>query len=160
MDLSSIADIADLVAALAIVGSLLFVGYEVHMTRKQSELSNWREVLQAFTDYKAATNNIDFAELLVRGHEDYEAFTPAEKMSFGLYLEQGIHICGNFLKHNDALSRKLVGLEEAIMNTLADMLTTPGGAAWWAEAHERGRFMKGTYRTVDRLLKRSAQNKA
>jgi hypothetical protein len=157
MDLSNIADIADLVAAFAIVVSLLFVGYEVHMTRKQSELSNWREVLQAFTDYKAATNDIEFADLLVRGHEDYTALTPAEQMSFGLYLEQGIHVCGNFLKHNDALPRKLVGLEEAITNTYVEMLTTSGGAAWWAEAHKRGRFMPDTYKTVDRLLKRGAQ---
>jgi hypothetical protein len=159
MDLSEVADIADLVAALAIIVSLVFVGYELHMTRKQSELSNWREVLQAFTDYKAATNNIEFAAFLVRGHENYEALSPAEKLSFGLFLEQGVHICGNFLKHNDSLPRKLVGLEDAIMNTFTEMLTTPGGAAWWAEAHERGRFMTDTYRTVDRLLKRSERGR-
>lgn len=40
MDLLNIADIADLIAALAIVASLAFVGFELHMTRKQSELSN------------------------------------------------------------------------------------------------------------------------
>lgn len=157
MDLSDIADIADLLAALAILVSLLFVGYELHMTRKQSELSNWRDVLRSLTEYKAATNDIEFAAFLVRGHEDYEALTPAEKMSFGLFLEQGVHICGNFLKHNDSLPRKLVGLEAAIANNLADMLTTPGGAAWWAESHQRGRLMKDTYRTVDRLLEQSAR---
>ncbi len=160
MNMSDVADIADLIAALAIVVTLLFVGYEVHMTRKQSELSNWREVLHSLTDYKAATNDVEFAALLIRGHEDYHALTPAEKTSFGLYLEQGIHILGNFLKHNDSLPRKLVGLEEAITNIYSEMLTTPGGAAWWAEAHRRGRFMKDTYNTVDRLLERGARQQA
>lgn len=154
MDLSHIADIADLIAALAIVASLAFVGFELHMTRKQSELSNWREVLQTFTDYKATTNDIAFAAFLVRAHEDYEALNPAEKMSFGLFLEQGVHILGNFLKHNDSLPRKLVGLEDAIMNTFSEMLTTPGGAAWWAEANDRKRFMQDTFRVVDGLLER------
>ena len=152
MELSVIAQIADFITAIAVVVSLVFVGYELHMTRKQSELSNWREVLQAFTDYKAVTNDIEFAAFIVRAHEDYNALSPAEKMSFGLYLEQGVHIMGNFLKHNDALPRKLVGLEKAVANTFAEMLTTPGGSAWWAEAHERGRFMEATYNVIDELL--------
>ncbi|MEQ9037913.1 MAG: hypothetical protein RIE24_06125 [Silicimonas sp.] len=158
MSLSNIADIADLIAAAAIILSLIFVGYELHLTRKQSELSNWREVLQALTDYKAVTNDLAFAEFLVRAHRDYEALSDGEKMSFGLYLEQGVHIFGNFVKHNDSLPRKLVGLEQALTNMFAEMLTTPGGAAWWAEAHERGRFMPDTYRVVDGFLARRRAN--
>lgn len=154
MTLSTIADIADLIAAAAIFVSLLFVGYELRMTRKQTELSNWREVLQALTNYKAATNDIEFAGFLVRAHQGYDALSEAEKLSFGLFLEQGVHILGNFLKHNDSLPRKLVGLEKAIANTCAEMLTTPGGAAWWTESHLRGRFMPDTYRIVDELLER------
>lgn len=53
-------------------------------------------MLQTFTDYKAATNDIAFAVFLVRAHEDYEALNPAEKMSFGLFPEQGVHILSNF----------------------------------------------------------------
>ena len=158
MSLSNIADIADLIAAAAIILSLIFVGYELHLTRKQSELSNWREVLQALTDYKSVTNDLEFAEFLVRAHRDYDALGEGEKMSFGLYLEQGVHIFGNFVKHNDSLPRKLVGLEQALTNMFAEMLTTPGGAAWWAEAHERGRFMPDTYRVVDDFLARRAAN--
>lgn len=158
MSLSVLANIADLVAAVAILVSLVFVGYELRLTRKQSELSNWREVLASFTDFKAITNDLAFAEFLVRAHRDYDALSEAEKLSFGLYLEQGVHILGNFLKHNDSLPRKLVGLEHAITNTFSEMLTTPGGAAWWAEAHARGRFMPDTYRIVDGLLARRAAN--
>lgn len=158
MTLSALADIADLAAALAIFLSFAFVGYELHLTRKQSELSNWRELLRALTDYKAVTNDRDFAAFLVRAHEDYDALDAGEKMSFGLFLEQGVHILGNFLKHNDSLPRKLAGLELAITNLLAEMLTTPGGGAWWREAHDRRRFMPDTYRVVDGLLARRAAN--
>lgn len=124
----------------------------MHQTRVQSELSNWREVLQALTDYKAVTNDLGFAEFLVRAHADYDALSEAEKLSFGLYLEQGVHIYGNFLKHNSSLPQKLDGLDEAIASSLADMLTTTGGAAWWDQAHVRKRFMPSTYTTVDGLL--------
>ncbi len=152
MDLSSLGDIADIIAALAIVLSLAFVGYELHQNRTQAELSNWREVLQTLVDYKGLTNDAEFAEFVTRAHADHAALTEPEKLRFGLYLEQGVHIFGNFLKHNEALPKKLAGLEEAVGNMFVDMLTTPGGAAWWAETRGRGRFMPSTYRTVDALL--------
>lgn len=154
---SNVSAIADLVAALAIVSSLCLVAYELHQTRVQSELSNWREVLQALTDYKAVTNDLGFAEFLVKAHDDYDVLSDAEKLSFGLYLEQGVHIYGNFLKHNESLPRKLEGLEGAVMNMLGEMLTTPGGVHWWQEAHQRGRFMPSTYTTIDALLTRRVQ---
>lgn len=158
MTLSQIADYADLIAALAIVISLGFVWYEVRLNRKQAELTNWRETLVMMVEFKARTNDIGFAALVTRGHEDYEALSPEEKLSFGLYLEQAVHTFGNFLKHNDSLPRKLVGLDLAIANSFHDLLTTPGGAFWWAEAHERGRFMPETYRVVDGLLNARARN--
>lgn len=157
---SNVSAIADLVAATAIILSLCFVAYELHQTRVQSELSNWREVLQALTDYKAVTNDLAFSEFLVRAHGDYGALSDAERMSFGQYLEQGVHIYGNFLKHNDSLPQKLAGLDDAIMNSVAELLTTPGGAAWWAEAHHRGRFMPSTYTTINALLDRRAKKLA
>ena len=154
MSLSEFAIFSDIIATVAIVVTLIFVGLELRLTRKQSELSNWRDVLQQLTDYKGITNDPAFAELVVKGHEDYEALGAAEKLSFGLYLEQAVHIYGNFQKHNDSLPRKLVGLETALQNMFVEMLTTPGGALWWQEAHARGRFMPDTYRIVDGYLKR------
>lgn len=156
--LSHIADIADLIAAGAIVVSLLFVAYEIRATRKQTELTNWRELLQTLTDYKAQPNDPSLAAVLVKGHADYASLSDAEKLSFEMYLEQGVHIFGNFLKHNDALPQKLVGLEGAITNYFYEMLSTPGGAAWWEDSQRRKRFMADTYRTTNALLEKRRAN--
>lgn len=156
--LSQIADIADLIAAFAIVVSLLFVAYELRETRKQTELTNWREVLQTLTDYKSQTNDPALSEIIVRGHADYHALSAAEQLTFGLYLEQGVHIIGNFLKHNDSLPEKLVGLEGAIGNHFHEMLTTSGGAEWWRQSQENHRFMPDTYRITNDLLERRKAN--
>lgn len=64
-----------------------------------------------------------------------------------------MHIYGNFLKHNDALPKKLTNLDHAASNMFVDMLTTPGGAAWWVQARDRGLFMPTTYTAVDAILK-------
>ena len=156
--LSQIADVADLIAAATIVVSLLFVAYEMRATRKQTELTNWRELLQTLTDYKAQVNDPNLSAVLVKGHADYGSLSDAERLIFEMYLEQGVHIFGNFLKHNDALPQKLVGLEGAIANYFFEMLTTPGGAAWWEESQRRKRFMPDTYRTTNALLERRHAN--
>ena len=150
--LSQIADVADLIAAASIIVSLLFVAYEVRLNRKQAELTNWRESLVMMVEFKSRTNDPDFADLIIRGHRDFDALSEAEKLSFGMYLEEGVHSLGNFLKHNDSLPKKLVGIELALTNTFADLFLTPGGAAWWADAHQQGRFMPETYRVIDRML--------
>ncbi|UWQ17580.1 hypothetical protein [Jannaschia sp. M317] len=150
--LSVLADIADLLAAFGVIASILVLSWELHQTRKQSELANWRDVLQTLSDYKAQATDPDLADLLVRGHADYCALTEAERLRYGMYLEQGVHIYGNFLKHNDSLPRKLIGLDDAIGNHFVDLLGTPGGAAWWAEARKTGHMMPATYRTVDAAL--------
>lgn len=159
MSLSLLADLADVVAAAAIVLSLIFVGYELQQNRKQAELANWRALLDTLVQYKGLTHDPAFAEFVTRAHADYDGLSDAEKLRFGLYLEQGVHIFGNFLKHNDTLPRKLAGLEEAVTVMFADMLTTPGGSAWWDKAQTQGRFMPGTYVVVNEHLARHAKAK-
>jgi len=154
MELSHIADWADILAALGVMGSMVFLAYELHQTRRQSELSNWRDLLQTLVDYKALTNDLAFAAFIDRGHQDFGALSAAEQRSFGMYLEQGVHIYGNFLKHNDSLPRKLEGLDDAVANYFVEMLTTAGGAAWWADTRGLGHFMPSTYRIVDDILVR------
>ena len=156
--LSQIAVVSDLIAAAAIIVSLIFVAYEVRLNRKQAELTNWRETLVMMVEFKSRTNDLAFADLVVRGHRDYGTLNEAEKLSYSMYLEQGVHMMGNFLKHNDSLPRKLVGIEIALINHFADLLTTPGGAVWWEEAHKTARFMPETYRVTDALLAKRAAN--
>jgi hypothetical protein len=135
MTLSVLADFADIIAALAIILSLIFVGYELHQNRTQAELSNWRALCRTWSTTRGLTHD-PTSPVHQRAQADYDALSATDRMRFGLYLEQGIHIIGNFLKHNNSLPRKLEGLEDAVTNMFIDMLTTPGGKAWWAEAHD------------------------
>lgn len=154
MELSKIADFADILAAAGVILSLLFLAYELHMSRKQAELANWRDLLQTLSDYKGLTNDLTFSEFVERANQDYAVLTPAEQRSYGLYLEQGIHIWGNFLKHNDTVPRKLVGLEDAVYNSVGDMMGPPGARMWWEGSKPKGRFMPQTYVMVDEALRR------
>lgn len=147
--LSYIADTADLIAAAAVVASLVFVALEIRQTNRQAQLSNWRDLLEGLRDFKAVTNDPVVADIITRGHQGFGDLAPHEQLTFGMYLEQGIHIYGNFTKHADAIPDGYDGLEEATDNSLEELLTTPGARAWWAEARGRGRLMKKTIARID-----------
>lgn len=152
MTLAEFAPIADVLAALGVMVTVGVLAYEMRQTRRQTELSNWRDLLGTLTDYKGLTQDVEFAQLVERGHADYDALSAADKRRFGLYLEQGVHVYGNFLKHNTELPRKLEGLDDAVANYYIDMLTTPGGAAWLAQTRGLGHFMPATYRVIDEII--------
>lgn len=152
MTLAEFAPIADVLAAIGVMVTVGVVAYEMRQTRKQTELSNWRELLVTLTDYKGLTQDAEFADLVERGHADYDALSPADKRRFGMYLEQGVHVYGNFLKHNMDLPEKLEGLDDAVGNYFVDLLGTKGGASWWAHTRGHGHFMPNTYRVIDEIL--------
>jgi len=152
MSLSQLAPTADIIAAIGVILSLIFLAYELRQNRKQSELANWRDLLESLSTFKGLTNDLEFSEFLERAEKDYHALTPAEQRSFGMYLEQGIHIIGNFAKHNDTIPNKLVGMEDAIHSLLRDLLNTHGARAWCFETKPKRRFMPQTYVMVDGVL--------
>jgi hypothetical protein len=152
MGLDQLSAIAELVAAMAVVASLLFLGYELREGNRQARLSNWRELLEALRSFKAQTNDLAFAEMIERAGRDYAGLAAHEKIAYGMYLEQGIHVYGNFAKHTGRIPPGYVGLDEAIENSLRDMLTTSGARAWWDEARGRKRMMAATISRIDRIM--------
>jgi hypothetical protein len=140
MILSVLADFADIIAALAIILSLIFVGYELHQNRTQAELQTGARFLTPWS-----TTRADPRPVLRRVHHPRACrLWRAQRhgpMRFGLYLEQGIHIFGNFLKHNNSLPRKLEGLEDAVTNHVRRYADNTRRKRMVGRSADPGRFM-------------------
>lgn len=154
MSITVMANIADLLAAMGVIASLLFLGAELRRSNRDTRQANWRELLDSYRDFKAVTNDLKFAEFLVRARADYHALTPAEKISFDHYQEQGVHVMSNFFKHDGTVPDELEGLEVVVGNCLFEHLDAPGARAWLEENKTRGRLMPGTYARIDAVLAR------
>lgn len=150
--LPTLAAIADLVAAAGVIGSLLFLAFQLREQNRETGLNNWRELLETLTDYKGITNEAYMADLIVRGHSDFHGLSPSEQLSFGLYMEQGIHIIGNFEKHSGTVPRQMKDLHFAVHNLMLDHLDSPGARAWWVLSKPKGRFMPATAARIDGIL--------
>jgi len=116
------------------------------------QLSNWRKLLDSLRDYKAVTNDVSFSDIIERGNESYVALTDAEKRSYGQYLEQGVHVLGNFSKHAGTIPNQLTGLEGAIGASMIDLLDHPGVREWYGDYKPKGKLMPATYATIDGIL--------
>lgn len=152
MTLQTLANIADLLAAFGVIASLVFLAVELRISNREARMANWRQLLESLRQYKAISNDPHMADLIERGEADYHALGPAERRSYGMYVEQGIHVIGNFSKHTGKVPVELTGLDGAVDSLFRDLLTTPGARAWWAETRGRKRFLPMTHRMIDELL--------
>ena len=159
MTLGTIADIADLLAALGVMASLLFLAVELRRSNRDTRQANWRSLLDSYRSFKALTNDLDFAAFVVRGRLTWPDLSPAEKLSFEHYQEQGIHVMGNFFKHASTMPGELVGLTEAVEVCMVEHLSGPGARAWYADNKARGRLMPATYQNIDNILARADQGR-
>lgn len=88
MSLSEFASIAEIIAAIGVIASLLVVAWEIHKNTSQSKQANWGWLVDRFNAIYAQTSDIEFADLLAKGQQSFHNLTHGEKIAFGYHLEQ------------------------------------------------------------------------
>ncbi len=79
MNLSELADIADLFAALGVIASLLYVGYQVKETRKAVRAATAQARTDLGVQLISTRFTSDIADLLVKSEDTPQTLTKAEK---------------------------------------------------------------------------------
>ena len=88
MSLEQYSYLAEIIASIAVVASLLFVALEIRKNTRESELANYGSVVDRYMAVYRRTDNIELANLVAKGRESYSDLSEGEKISFGHYLEQ------------------------------------------------------------------------
>jgi hypothetical protein len=135
MTLEGYAHIADIVASVAVVVSLLFVAIELRKSTREAHMANWGALVDRFNAVYQQTNDIQLAELIARGRRSYAELSDGEKISFGHYLEQ---MCianeGNLIFSDDIVHDRNVN--EAIFRKHMQYHLGFRGAREWFEEFE------------------------
>ncbi len=152
MSLSQLADLAQMIAAVGVIASLVFVGLQIkHNTaalqrnEHNSTMAQWTVIRQAI-----ATNR-DIAELMTAGLHGESALDAADQLRLEQMLQEyawaSFHIW-------DRTQRGVFpkGTFEATAGVmLCDLLRTSRGGEWWAGAKNKG-FIPAFVVDVDALL--------
>jgi hypothetical protein len=130
VDFSEVSAIADTLAALGVIASLLFVAYEVRNSTREAKRTNWEATVNRLGSYWSRTSNESLPEIIHKGRENFQNLSGPEKIVF-----QGHHC--DFLLAMEAVF--VLGAnqvhEEAILVVCRRHLTFqfsfPGTRDWW-----------------------------
>ena len=86
------AHIAEIVSAIAIVMSLIYVGYQVRVNTITLRNGTQQSLLALGHDWDGWLVDRDFADVIARGNDDYSLLSSAEKLQYGKYVGTGLNV--------------------------------------------------------------------
>ena len=152
MNWDAIVAISQLVAAVGVILSLVFVGLQIKQNTRQLQRAEHNSTMEQWTVIRQAiAQNREIAELMTAGLAGERALDAADQLRMEQMLQEngwaafhiwdrtqrGIFPKGTFEASGGAL--------------LKTLLSTPGGATWWLTAKHVG-FHPGFVADVDALL--------
>ena len=131
MTLSSWGVIADVVSALCVVISLIYLSLQVRQNTKQMKLQAHKILREEYLkNIDNCTGNKENSEIFIRGLNQFNSMTSIEQASFHSLMHPVVHGFHAVLESNKG---GLVSEEDiqAALRQLLSLIITPGGQAWW-----------------------------
>jgi len=153
MNWDAVVAIAEAIGAIAVVTSLVFVGFQIRQNTTAVRSAAAQAVHENFAAwYTAAQSDSVLLALSAKGLKDYTSLTATEKSQFiAMFMAFSLHTQDAFQKWREgSLSPQLWrGWELVSMN----FLSTPGGKGFW---EERGYRFAEEFRSyvVDEIMTR------
>ena len=153
MPLSALADLAQIIGTLGVIGSLLLVAVELRKNTSQSKLANYGDMVDRFMTVYSHTNDIELARLIAKGRKSYRNLSEDEKISFGHYVEQVCIALESLLQYDAAVVHRVGESSGLFAKHLRFHLGFPGAREWFDEFEvQRGfpaPFMKAVHGVLD-----------
>lgn len=124
--------IAQIIGALAVVVSLIYLAQQIRAQTRESRLNATRELAQDFRNLVAeVSREDDLFALFRRSLNDYDGLDEEERARIHMYfysrifgLHEQVHL---HLKHKNIDTMFL----ESIQNRFSELIQTQGFKAWW-----------------------------
>jgi hypothetical protein len=95
MGLEEFADLADLLAALGVIASLIYVGFQVKETRKAVRAATAQARTDLGVQLISSRYTSDIADLLVKSLDEPEALSKAERLKLKSFFSAHVRHCQN-----------------------------------------------------------------
>lgn len=126
---------AEIVAAAAVVLSLVFVGAQLSRHTNEMVASSHHELLALLNDNDNWFRDAGFAELMLRSDQGREAISEAEYLQLAYWFGQRLSLCENvFERRQDGLVED--GMWHAWSNGCTAINQNPTALAVWEERRE------------------------
>lgn len=152
-----ISDLAQLIAAIGVILSMLTVAKQINDNTKQAKLTNWGVLSERYMSVYRQTGDLNLADVIVRGHKDFESLTEAEKLAFGHFLENMCIANEGALVMAHSITRGKEGMISLFERHMRWHLGTQGGSAWLEKFQQERGFPDDLTRSIHKAMSTSSQ---
>ena len=152
--------IGGLIAAIAVVGSLVFVGIQLRASVRQSSVDSYTQITELWTNFTNATAaNTDAWRVFYGGIQDYDALPHMDQARFNFLIGMYFGILDTIMVHREMGVWKneetyFRNMEEAYVVYLM-----PGTQQWWQRHKGRVFAPRVESYLVSRMESEAAQDK-
>lgn len=149
MNWDAISGIAEAIGAAGVIGSLIYVGYQIRQNTKATQRTNARQTHADHATALHAALDEQVSEIVLRGIENIDALTPQERYRFDIVVTVWLEA----VEQAFADYRQEDFPEDLIQpfgKRIAGILGAAGGRKWWAQRSEW--FSDSFRKEVDSLL--------
>jgi hypothetical protein len=145
MTLEEIYYISQIVAVIAILGSLVAIYFQMRQNHAQELANAQRDILNQSRDWwMLGVENEEMFKTICAGLQDFNGLTPFQQARFHAWaanLQQ--IVTGVHFQHRSKLINP--SSHEGFMRAYLSILNTPGGRAWWGISGKIGNQELTTY---------------
>lgn len=152
MNFEMVTLVVEMLVAMAVIVTMLFVGLELRRSNIETNLANTRDQLVLLSDFKSRTNDPYLADLVCRGRKSFDPLSESEKITFGLYLEQGIHAAMAVYYHSGMDITDTQASIQSSERHLIAILDHPGARDWWQATRETSPLIDIARGRIDNIL--------
>ena len=132
MTLADLGNIGEFIGAIGVVGSLLYVGYQI---RQNTIATNRANARSSATDHARALLGIQdekVADIVFRGIDDLDSLTPVEQYRFDLAVTVWLEALEQAFADYDAKTYP-ENFIDVHRTRIAAVIGTAGGTVWWSK---------------------------
>jgi len=132
LDLQSLADLGEIIGAVAVVASLLYLAAQVRQGTRAQRTENYSRALERVSSLQSAlSQDGEVSRIFAKGVQDASRLTPLERIRFTWALYEAFDAF-EFMFHTYHTDQIPDEVWERWSLTIAWWLSFPGVQAWWA----------------------------
>ena len=132
MNWSVVGTIAEIVAAVAVVVTLIFVARDIRQNSKALSMSALRDTTSQWNQWsEMIATSADLADIGARGNESYSSLAPSEKLRYAAYVQS---FFDNVESYRSLVIDHGVEKDLDVLDSIARRRANiPGFRSWWDE---------------------------
>src|SRR6478609_3220581 len=157
MSFQQLSEVAQIVASVGVVVSLIFVGLQIRQNTRALQRAEHNSTMEQWTVIRQAiAQNRDVAELMTAGLQGERALDPADQLRLEQMLQENAWASFHIWERTQRGIFPKGTFELSCGAHLCGLFKTAGGGRWWRGAKETG-FPPGFVVDVDAVLAKNAK---